>query len=175
MRFPGKGIQIIPRGAPGSGCERMGAGSARVLSMGEFPMVGDMVELLSPPGAGKIYVIGPEDDLLRWGHTRFDLHHCSRPESIEEKFFFAGPGHLHRLSSQFGQTGCFHGLMAVRLASKTASHIGGDNPDLWRRNSEGFSNVLFDPERPLRRRPDSHLVLLHLGQGRVRLRAGLIN
>lgn len=69
MRFPGKDIQIIPRGAPGSGCERMGAGTARVLSMGEFPMVGDMVELLSPPGAGKIYVIGPEDDLLRWGHT----------------------------------------------------------------------------------------------------------
>jgi hypothetical protein len=63
VRLPGKGICVDPRGPPWSRAERMSPGNTRIVAMGGIAMVRYVINLLDAPGAGKIGVKGPENDL----------------------------------------------------------------------------------------------------------------
>src|SRR5512143_2830040 len=101
MRFSCKGIRIAARRPPGSGTEGMGAGNSRIMSVGQFSMMGHIIKLLSTSRPRKRDIVIPERDLIFLGHSGSHLDDGRGPERSVEELLFSTPGYLNRHPGRF--------------------------------------------------------------------------
>ena len=150
VQFPGIGIGIVGRCTPCADVKGVSFFCASPPSaMVCFTVMWYRVNLRTPPAAGVIDLIVPEDHLSSIIDSGFYLNNRRGSEAVIKEFFGAAPGDLNGTARPFCQAHGFNRLRVSALAPETAADIRRDDADIFFRYFERLGYPPLISERRL--------------------------